>query len=63
MHQQFQAIQSDYNKSSGEESTLSLMPPQTLGKKVQLKKKMPKIQNYNPDLILSEPARGIIMEN
>ena len=36
--QQFQDIQDDFNKNSGEESTLSSMPSQTLDEKVQMKK-------------------------
>ena len=46
MHQyvKFPASQSDCNKM---ESTFSLMPPQRLSEKVQLKKNRPKIQNCN----------------
>ena len=41
-HVKFPSIQSNCNKK---ESTLSSMPPQRLSIKVQLEKKMPKIQN------------------
>ena len=60
---EFQSIQSDCNKNSDEELTLSLMPPQTLSEKVQLKK----MQKYKikilakPGTLLSKPPWGIIM--
>ena len=67
IHQKFQSIQSNCNKNSGEESSLSLMPPQTLSEKLQLKKKMAKntkLQFWpNPEIMLSKSCRGIIMEN
>ena len=52
-HRQFQAIQSDCNKNSGEESMLSLMPPHNWKKKCQ---------NYKI-AILAKPSRSITIEN
>ena len=58
-------IQSDCSKNSGEELTLTLMPPQTLSEYVQLKNaKNKKMQFWlNLELMLSKLPWGIIIEN